>query len=231
MAVTTAPIPSSTPARPAGLLAVLLGDLVGPIAVYYAAHAAGASTGPALVLGGVVCLPRQLVEFVRKRRLDGLGLAVLVSFALGGGLSLVSGDARFLVVKDAVWPLAAGIAVGASLFRSKPLTFFVFRPVLTQGRFEDRPFWDELWAEDAGAPFRRCLRTLAAVWTVILLAAGAIELVLVFALPRSDAATAPLIVHVIALPLLLGCTALYGKRTGLGVRRSLEARNAEDGVR
>lgn len=232
MTMMTAPAPSSASRasgrRPVGLLGVLFGDLAGPIAISYGARSAGASTGLALVLGGVVCLPRQLAELVRKRRLDGLGVAVLVSFALGGVLSLVSGDARFLVVKDAIWPVAAGVVVGASCLRGKPVTFFMFRPMLTQGRVENRPFWDGVWAAEAGAPFRRCLRVLAVVWTVALLAAGAVELALAFTLPLSTAAAVPMVVHVIALPVLLGFTALYAKNTGLGVRRSLEAGNAED---
>lgn len=226
-----APSRASHGTRPAALMGVLLGDLVGPIAVYYVAKAAGASTGLALVLGGVVCLPRQLAELVRKRRLDGLGIVVLMSFALGGGLSLVSGDARFLLVKDAIWPVVAGIIVGASCLRGKPVTFFMFRPLLTQGRAENRPFWDEVWADDAGAPFRRCLRVLAAVWTAVLLVAGAAELILAFMLPLNSAVAAPLIVHVITLPVLLGFTGLYAKNTGMGVRRTLESRNAEAGAR
>ena len=236
-----APAPSGTSRTPGmrttGLLGTLLGDLGdlgdlgGPIAVYYAAKAAGTSTGLALALGGVVCLPRQLAELVRRRRLDGLGIAVLLSFALGGGLSLLSGDAHFLVLKDAIWPLAAGIIVGASCLRGKPVTFFMFRPVLTAGRIENRPFWDELWAADAGAPFRSCLRILAAAWTVILLAAGAAELALGCTLSLNEVAGVSLMVHLVMLLFLLGVTALYAKNTGLGVRRSLEAGNSEVGAR
>ena len=230
--LTKAPAPASASSvaggRTAGLLGLLLGDLAAPIAIFYGARAAGASTGLALVLGGAVCLPRQLAEVARKRRLDGLGVAVLVSFALGGVLSLVSGDARVLVVKDAIWPVAAGLVVGASCLRGKPVTFFIFRPMLTQGRAANRPFWDGVWAAAAGAPFRRCLRVLAVVWTVVLLAAGAVELTLAFTLPLSTAAAAPTVVHVLALAVLLGFTGLYAKSTGLGVRRSLEAGNAED---
>jgi hypothetical protein len=40
--------------------------------------------------------------------------------------------------------------------------------------------------------------------------------------PPSPAGTRP---AAVALPLLLGGTALYGKRTGLGVRRSLAVMN------
>jgi hypothetical protein len=43
----------------------------------------------------------------------------------------------------------------------------------------------------------------------------------------------PAVVPVIAVPVLLGGTALYGQRTGLGIRRSLEAmsRQATGGAR
>lgn len=204
------------------LLTVLLGDLIAPVAATYAARSAGASTSVALVLGSATCLLRQIFEIARHRRLDWLGAAVLASFALGGALTLLSGDVRFVVLKDAVWPLAAGVVVAASMLRAKPVSFYVFRPMLTRGHAENRPFWDSVWADPAGAPFRRCLRVLAVGWTVVLLGSGIVEVVLAFALPLNAAAAAPVVIHVISLPTLLGFTALYAKNTGLGVRRSLE---------
>ncbi|MGH3207110.1 MAG: VC0807 family protein [Trebonia sp.] len=191
MTTTTAPPPAPPGIRPAALAGVLLGGLIAPACVYYAARALGAPVMLAVLLGGLACLPRQAVELARRRRLDGLGAAVLIVLAVSGLLSLLSGDARVLVVKDAGWPLAAGAVTAVSCLRGKPVTFFVLRPMLTQGQPENRPFWDQVWA--AGGAFRHSLRVLAAGWSVILLAAGAVELLL----------------------------ALYGKHTGLGVRRSL----------
>jgi hypothetical protein len=154
MTTMTARRPSPAGMRPAAVAGVLLGDLIAPACVYYAARALGAPVVLALLLGGLACLPRQAVGLARRRRLDGLGTAVLIVFAVSGLLSLMSGDARVLVLKDAVWPLAAGAVTAGSCLRGKPVTFFVLRP-----------------------------------------------------------------------PVLLGGTALYGKRTGLGVRRSLAAMN------
>jgi hypothetical protein len=93
--------------------------------------------------------------------------------------------------------------------------------VLTQGRAENRPFWDQVWA--GGGAFRHCLRVLAAGWAIILLGTGAVEFLLAVSLPAGAAAAVPVVAPAIALPLLLGGTALYGKRTGLGIRRSLAA--------
>ena len=223
MTTGTPPAPAVRPAA-AGLL---LGDLIAPAAVYYLARALGATAVLALILGGATCLPRQAVAAARRRRPDGLGAAVLIVFALSALLALSAGSARILVVKDAIWPLAAGLVTAGSCLRGKPVTFFMLRPLLTQGRAENRPFWDRVWA--SGTAFRRCLRTLAIGWSVILLAAGAAELLLGLSLPLSAAAALPAVVPVIGLPVLLGGTALYGRRTGLGVRRSLAALNLPAG--
>jgi hypothetical protein len=213
--------PPPTAIRPAAVAGLLLGDLIAPAALYYAARALGASMVLALILGGLACLPRQVAALARRGRLDGLGTAVLVVLALSGVLTLLSGDARVVIAKDAVWPLGAGVVAAGSCLRGKPVTFFLLRPMLTQGRPENRPFWDQVWAH--GSAFRHCLRALATGWSVVLLAAGTVELLLAVSLPLSAAAAVPALVPVIAVPVLLGGTALYGKRTGLGVRRSLAA--------
>jgi hypothetical protein len=98
--------------RPAAVAGLLLGDLIAPAAIYYAARALGAPVVLALILGGLACLPRQV---------------------------------------------------------------------------------------------------------------AAVELLLAVSLPLNAAAAVPAVVPVIAVPVLLGGTALYGQRTGLGIRRSLEA--------
>jgi hypothetical protein len=219
----TARPPSLTGIRPAALAGMLLGDLIGPVAIYYVARALGAPVLLAVILGGLACLPRQAVGLARRGRLDGLGVAVLAVLAVSGLLSLLSGDARVLVVKDAVWPLAAAAVAAGSCLRGKPVTFFILRPMLTQGRTENRPFWDQVWAR--GSAFRHCLRVLAASWAVILLAAAAAELLLAVSLPVSAAAAVPAVVPAITIPVLLGGTAAYGRRTGMGVRRSLASMN------
>jgi hypothetical protein len=215
----TVDLPPPAGIRPAAVACLLIGDLIAPAASYYAARWLGASVVLALIVGGLGCVPRQVAELARRGRLDGLGAAVLIVLALSGLLSLLSGSARILVVKDAVWPLAAGILAAGSCLRGKPVTFFMLRPMLTQGRPENRQFWDQVWA--SGRPFRHSLRILAVGWSVIALTAGAAEVLLAASLSLSAAAAVPAVVPAIALPIALGGTALYGKRTGLGIRQSL----------
>ena len=90
----TARPPSPAGTRPAAIAAVLLGDLIAPAGVYYAARTLGAPAMRAVILGGLACLPRQAAGLARHGRVDGLGVAVLIVFAVSGVLSLLSGDAR-----------------------------------------------------------------------------------------------------------------------------------------
>jgi hypothetical protein len=157
-------------------------------------------------------------------------VAVVIGLLLGALLTLGTGSPRVLAVKEAAWPAVAGLAVAGSLLRGKPLSFCLFRPLLTGGQAANRPFWDEVWA--GGPSFRHCLRTLA-LWAVILFAATAAELAGVLWLPVSQAGAVPGLVPLAAVPLLLGCTAIYGGRTGLGIRAALavvrpEAETVED---
>ena len=217
--------------RAGTFLGPLFADLVAPLAAYYLAQGWGVGTPAATMLAGLSTLPRQVVRFARSRRLDGLGIAVLAAFVLGALLTLYTGDERLMAVKDAIWPLAAGLVAAGSCVRGKPVSFYVFRPLLTQGHAENRPLWDEVWA--GGPAFRRALRTLAGLWATILLMAAAAELVLCLRLPMNQAAAVPTLAQLVGVPLLLGCTALYGKRTGLGIRASLAAIRIEgpDGAR
>jgi hypothetical protein len=137
-------------ARRGALLGPLFADLLAPIAVFYVAQSLGISTLNATLLAGLATLPRQLVQLIRHRRLDGLGITVLASFVLGALLTLSTGDMRLMAVKDAIWPLVAGLVTAGSCLRGKPVTFYLFRPLLTQGRVENRPLWDEVW--EGGVP-------------------------------------------------------------------------------
>ena len=207
--------------RASAFLGPLIADVIAPLAVFYIAQAWGVGALAATMLAGLSTLPRQLVRLARSHRLDGLGVAVLAAFVLGALLTLCTGDVRLMAVKDAIWPLAAGLVTVGSCLRGKPVTFYVFLPLLTQGRTERRALWNEVW--EGGSAFRRSLRTLAVLWATILLTAAVAEVVLSLRLPVDQAAAVPGLTQAIGIPLLLGCTALYGKRTGLGIRASLAA--------
>lgn len=66
-------------------------------------------------------------------------------------------------------------------------------------------------------------RRLDGMGTTVLVAfaLGSVELALAMSVPINAAAAVPGLVSLVALPVLVGGTALYAKRTGLGVRRSL----------
>lgn len=84
-----------------GALTALLG-LVAPIALYYGLRAAGAGIVPSLIAGTVATAGSAIVQAIRHRRIDALGVTVLILLVVGAGVSVLAGSQRFLLAKDAV---------------------------------------------------------------------------------------------------------------------------------
>ncbi len=93
-----APAPRAAGISPAAFLPPLFGALAGPVPVNYLPEGLGAAPLAAMLLGGATCLPRLVVELIRRRRLVGIGSAVLIGFVLGAVLTLTTGNARALEV-------------------------------------------------------------------------------------------------------------------------------------
>ena len=91
---------------------VLAFDVIGPIVVYYALVSAGLSTVAALILSGVIPAAGIALGVARYRRLDAIGILVLIGIVIGSVLGAVSGSAH-LVLLDGVVPTAVfGIVRG-----------------------------------------------------------------------------------------------------------------------
>ena len=96
---------------PGVMLRGLAWDVGLPLAAYYGLHALGAA--------------------VRDRRLNAFATMMLVVFGIGLILSFVSGDARFLLLKDSITTAVVGLTFLVTSLRGTPLTLAAaqgFRP-------------------------------------------------------------------------------------------------------
>ena len=80
-----------------------------PYITYLVLKGQGVSEVDALATGAVFPVAFIVVNFVRKRRLDGFGLLILATIAVGVALALSSGDARFALVKESFLTGAFGL--------------------------------------------------------------------------------------------------------------------------
>lgn len=167
-----------------GGAATVVMDLVVPVAVYYVLRAAGLDPLPALVLAGAPTVVFLIAQAIRRRKVDALGVFVLVLVVACIAVSLVTGSPRFLLAKAGAFTGLIGLGFLVTLFLARPLPFTLARAMLRRtpaGRALHIGSWDERWERSAW--FRRVWRVDTIIWAAGLLADAAVRVIMAYALP------------------------------------------------
>ncbi len=189
------------------LLPTLLIDVALPIVIYVLLVNAGVSVTVALAAGGGVSALRVLAELIRRRRLNGLALVVLIGFAVGVTTSLVTGDPRFAIAKDGVLTGAFGVVLIGSLLIGRPLMFYVVRSALGG----DPAAWDRLWR--TSRVFPRGMAVTTGLLGLVLVLDAVMRVIVAYTMPvRSAGTTAQLIGYPLWIIFLI-FGRFYGRRT------------------
>ncbi|OLT21868.1 hypothetical protein BJF78_33695 [Pseudonocardia sp. CNS-139] len=98
---------TEAPRRRSPVLPLVL-DVAAPLGVSYALHAAGVPDVVALAAGAVPPAARAVTTLVRGRRVEPVGVAVLLAMLLATVASLITGDPRELLVRGALLSLRSG---------------------------------------------------------------------------------------------------------------------------
>ena len=160
----------------------LLFDVALPYLVYLVLTGQGMSEVSALALSALPPVLSVAWTALRTRRLNGVGAIVLASIAIGIGMSLLSGDPRFAVARDALPNLVLAIALGGSLLTGgRPLMFFVIRTFGETDRAGLRERMAHLWS--VSPEFRSVMRRSTMLAAGLMLAEVAIRLVAATTLP------------------------------------------------
>lgn len=188
--------PPSDPARPSptavlrSMAPSLLVDVALPYLVYLLLTGQGMSDVSALAWSCVPAVLSVAWAAVRTRRLNGVGMIVLGSIAIGIGTSLLSGDPRFAVARDALpGAVLALVLAGSLLLGGRPLLFHLVRATGETYRPGLRALMDHQWSMNPA--YRTALRRASAVGVVAMAAEVCVRLVVAATLPVA-----------VALPLL-----------------------------
>jgi len=84
----------------ANVVRTVLLDILLPIAAYFGLVSCGLTPAWALAASAGIAVVALGARWFRSRELSTLGLLVLVRFVLGLVVALLTGDARFVLVKD-----------------------------------------------------------------------------------------------------------------------------------
>ena len=195
-----------------------------PYIVYLVLKGRGVSEVDALAAGAVFPVAFIVVNFVRKRRLDGFGLLILATIAVGVALALSSGDARFALVKESFLTGAFGLFLLASMFGQRPFMFYSGRKFATDGTPAGLKAWDGYWVKSA--TFRRSNRVMTVVWGVAFLAEAAIRVVAAYTLATSTVVALSAVVPLAVIALLMAWTFRYSVGTRTRSRSEVVAAEA-----
>jgi hypothetical protein len=165
--------PTAKPFRFAMLVPTLVINVVVPIGILKGLEWFGVPKVWALAWG---CLPPALNNlriWIGSRRLDPVGILMMASIASGTMASLVAGDIFYRVVADVLLNTTWGLVFLASLLLSRPLIFFIIRPIVTGEDASRNEVWNGLWRYTV---FRSAMRLITAVWGMVFFAQVLIEL-------------------------------------------------------
>jgi intracellular septation protein A len=158
-------------------VATLLVDLALPVALFYALRARGVDPLAALLISGAPPALRVAVTFARTRRLDAIGALVAVAVVLSVVSSLIEGDPRTLLIRNAVLGFPFALWMFASLNARRPLTYESAKALLPG---KEHAF-ERAWAAEPS--FRRVWRRLAVLWGCALLLQSSANVVMAYTLP------------------------------------------------
>ncbi|WP_047248962.1 VC0807 family protein [Chromobacterium subtsugae] len=100
-------------------------------------------------------------ELWRSRRVDAMGMLVLLGIALSLLAMALGGGEKMLLLRESLLSGLFGAAFLLSLLFPRPLVFFLARAALERQRQDGREHCERLWAQ---AAFRRGMRFMTAMW-------------------------------------------------------------------
>lgn len=101
---------------------------------------------------------------------------------LGIATIFITGNARFLLIKESVFTGIFGLIFLGSLLRARPLTFYFGGQFVAHGDPARMAYWESLWQYPQ---FRHTQRVMTAVWGIGWILDAIIRVVLVFVLSVS----------------------------------------------
>ncbi len=158
--------------RDIGINAVL------PYATYLALTAYGVATVPALVAGAIFPTGAILFSAIRERRVQAIGVIVLVATAASVASALWFTSPFLALARGALMTSLIGIAFLGSLLAPRPLIYSLANAAQDPAA---RAETEAEWVEDP--LYRRMMRRLTWVWGLAMLVQAGLSLALIATLP------------------------------------------------
>ena len=160
-------------------------DVAGPLVAYQLLRSAGQSAVSALVLSGILPALGIVINLVRRRRINAVGVLVLAGIVIGTILGVITRDPKLVLLEGSVPTAVFGLACLGSLRRRRPLIYRFALEFMGEDSPRGREF-SSLWQYPA---FRHAFNLFTVVWGVTYLAEAAARVALVELTSTSTALT------------------------------------------
>jgi hypothetical protein len=167
--------PIGNPSRLPAVAKIVVFDVAGPLALYSWLRSQGWSPVTSLVVSGVLPAFGVLLGIAHKRRIDVVGVVVLLGIAVGSGLGLASGSARLVLLEGSVPTAIFGAVCLGSLRTSRPLIYRFAMDFMGEDTPRGRDFADN-WRYHG---FRHAFKVVTVVWGVAYLLEAVARVVIV----------------------------------------------------
>lgn len=209
------------PKLPARAMATTLFYDIGlSVIAYFVAELLGASNYIALLAGTVISGLRMLWVAVRQRRLDPFALFLATLFGAGLALSFTTGDARYILAKDAATSCAAGLVLVGSCIINRPLAYYAAqRFARSAGSTQHEQFQTTAKTDAMRARWYR----VSLVWGISLLGDVALRVTAIYLLPIGLAANISQVLMIAVYGTLLAWTLYSAKKAQAASRTAGES--------
>jgi hypothetical protein len=191
------------------MVTTLFYDVGLSVIAYFVAELLGASNYVSLLAGTVVSGLRVLWVALRQRRLDPFALFLLALFGAGLAVSFATGDARFILAKDAAGSCTAGLVFLGSCIIKRPVAYYAAQRF---ARSAGSAQHDEFQATAQSGLMRARWYRVSLVWGIALLLDVSLRVAAIYLLPIRLAANLSQVLMVTVYTLLMLWTIFSAKR-------------------
>jgi hypothetical protein len=187
--------------------------LIGPLVLYYGLRALDVSVFLALLIGALVPVVGLVVDLLRGRRPSTVSGFWSILLVLALAVSLIGGDVRFLLARDALVTATVGTWFLVSAWTSRPLALVLSRPVLELIHKIPPGRWEQLWRDEPR--FRTIWRRASVGFGIGTLADAVARVVMAYTLPVDLVPALSTALYVATSVVLLVAVNVYYARAGL----------------
>ena len=205
----------ATPLKPVSLPRIFIGyaaDVVVPMALYYVLHRFGISDALALGASAAIALVVTIVNTIRRKKLDAIGILVIIEIVLSIALFLWLKDRRLILAKPSFYSGVAAIYLIIMAFRPKPMNYDTIRNLGSDGDPRRAAAIDAAWEENP--KFRTAVRTAEVGWGLAFLADSILRVIIIFNTEPDRAVWLSNIPHIAAIAIIIAFSAVMGKING-----------------